>query len=200
MAYLIRSQVEHKSEKMMQKALANDWKAQVKPTIPPSNLFTEIVWDLYCVRDKETLYVQWTGNRLTNATYSFCGTKSHPTHSAACYKLIEGQPSLKDVVKKKRSHNKDYDQIVDDLGDSLVIPFNLDWPALDILKAVIGRDIVWVRQIDGMVCSGFVPRIQDTNPKYLRVISARSSGRRILEWSDAEGFHAVALEQIIEVA
>lgn len=189
--------MEHKSEAMMQKALANDWKAQVKPTIPDSKRYDEIVWDLYCVRDKETLHVQWTGNRLTDSTYSFCGSKTKPTHKAAVLKIIEGLPSLKQVAKRKR--NQDYDSLVEDLEESRVLPFKPDSPALDVLKSVIGRDLTWVRKIDGEVCSGCVPRLNDTNPKYLRVIQA-NSGRRILEWSDPEGFHAVALEQIIEVS
>lgn len=183
--------MEHKSEVMMQQALANDWKAQVKPTIPDSKLFDEIVWDLYCVRDKETLHVQWTGNRLTDATYGFYDKKVKPTHKAAVLKLIEGRPTFRGVSKEttKEISAEDRD-----------LPFKLDSPALDILKSVIGREITWVRQFDGEICEGFVPKLKNTNPKFLRVFEARTSRRRILEWSDAEGFHAVALEQIIGVA
>jgi hypothetical protein len=188
----------HKSEYMSEVADQYGWKTQIKPTIPESKRYDEIVWDLYCVRDKETLHVQWTGNRLTDATYSFCGSKTKPTHKAAVLKIIGGEPSLKQVAKRKRS--QDYNRIVEDISESRELPFDPnDTPALTVLKSVIGRDITWVRKIDGEVCTGFVPKLKDTNPKYLRVIVA-NSGRRILEWSDGEGFHAVALEQIIEVA
>ena len=189
----------HKSESMALSALEYGWKSQIKPTIPDSGLYNEIVWDLYCVRDNEKLHVQWTGNRLTDATYSFMGTKTKPTHKAAVLKILGGQPSLKQVAKKTRARH-DPERVVEELTESTEIPFDVDNSgALDILKSVIGRDITWVRKFDGALCTGFVPKLKDTNPKYLRVIVAKS-GRRILEWSDAEGFHAVALEQIIEVA
>lgn len=188
----------HKSELVAEVAQSCDWKTQIKPTIPDNGMYNEIVWDLYCVRDKETLHVQWTGNRLTDATYSFCGTKTKPTHKAAVLKILGGQPSLKSVAKKTRARHPE--NVVEELRDSKVIPFDPnESSALEILKSVIGRDITWVRKIDGELCTGFVPKLKDTNPKYLRVIMAKS-GRRILEWSDPEGFHAVALEQIIEVA
>jgi hypothetical protein len=183
--------LEHKSEIMMQTALANDWKAQVKPTIPPSRRYDEIVWDLYCVRDQEKLHVQWTGNRLTDATYKFYDKETNPTHKAAVLKIIEGAPSFRGVSK---------DAAKEIIEEDIDLPFDLDSPALVVLKSVIGRDITWVRKIDGEICNAFVPKIKDTNPKYLRVFEARSTGRRILEWSDAEGFHAVALEQIIGVS
>lgn len=187
---------QHKSEIMMEAAIQYDWKAQIKPTIPDSKRYDEIVWDLYCVRDQETLHVQWTGNRLTDATYAFCGSKTKPTHKAAVLKLIEGQPSLKKIAKKSQTNGN-----VEKLDEiKQLVPFDPnESPALDVLKSVIGRDITWIRKFDGELCTGFVPRLKDTNPKYLRVIQARTTGRRILEWSDAEGFHAVALEQIIQV-
>lgn len=182
--------MEHKSERMAKLAAENGWKTQIKPTVPESKKYEEIIWDLFCVRGEETLQVVYLGNRQIESTYVFHGRKTHPPHKAAVLRVIQGKPDLKKVSK----------QVIDRVIETREIPFTMESPALDILKAVIGRDITWVRKIDGEICFASIPRIQDTNPKYLRVIASRGSGRRILEWQDREGFHAVALEQIVNVA
>ena len=55
----------------MQTALANGWKAQVKPEIPENGNAFEIVWNLYCIRGQESMHVVWIGDRQTEATYVY---------------------------------------------------------------------------------------------------------------------------------
>jgi len=182
--------MEHKSEKMANLAISEGWKAQVKPTIPESKRYDEIIWDLFCVRGEETLQVVFMGNRQVEATHTYMGRSTHPPHKAAVIRVLTGKPDLKKVSK----------QALEKVIEVRDIPFDMDSPALDILKCVIGKDITWVRKLDGEVINSSIPRIQDTNPKYLRVLSSVTTGRRILEWQDREGFHAVGLDQIVNVA
>lgn len=181
--------MEHKSEQMMQQALANDWKAQVQPTVPANGMYDEIVWDLYCVRGQEAMHVQWVGDRQIEAVYSYGDFRQYPPRKAAVLKIITGRP---DPRKLKR-------ETVGELLEDRSIPFEQDSPAMDILLAVLGKQITWVRKIDCEILSGVVEKETNLGKKYFRVYTA-NSGRRLLEWQDREGFHAVALDQIVDVA
>jgi hypothetical protein len=181
--------MEHKSERMMQTALAHGWKAQIKPTIPPSNLYEEIIWDLYCVRESETLHVQFIGNKQTESTYTFYDKLTHPAHRAAVVKILIGSPDIKNLSKENLKQAL----------ETRILPFTADSPFIEIMLAVLDREVKWVRRIDGELMSGVVERSTNLGKKYFRIYESKA-GRRILEFQDREGFHAVALEQIVEVA
>jgi hypothetical protein len=185
--------MEHKSEAMMQTALANGWKAQVKPTIPESRRYDEIVWDLYCVRGQETIYVQWIGDRLTDATYTLGDMSRKPARAGSVIKLLVGKPDYKKL---------DHDEIDAVLQDRNV-PWVHDTPAVEILLAVMHKEIKWIRKFDGLVLDAVVDvdTRSASSMKHFRVFeSPPQSNRRVLEWADGFGFHAVALDQIIDVA
>lgn len=174
----------------MQIALANGWKAQVKPEIPASKRYEEIVWNLYAARDQETLHVVFIGNRQDHSIYTYGGKTTNPPHKAAVMKILTGTPDIRKLDKKTALRVA---------AENAELPFTPDSPAFDILLAVLNRRVSWVRQIDGEVFASRIDKETNLGKKYFRVYEAKT-GRRILEWQDREGFHAVALEQIIGVA
>lgn len=176
----------HKSEQMMQLALSYGWKAQIKPEIPASGNSKEIVWNLYCVRGRETMRVTWVGDRQQDdGVYTYDNYRRNLYRTTSAVRLLKGVPNPK--WGKTEELLKDRE-----------IPFNSESPAMEILLAVLGKDIVWIRKIDGEVLKGTVEKETNLGKKYFRIYSA-STGRRILEWQDREGFHAVGLDQIIDV-
>jgi hypothetical protein len=185
--------MEHKSEQMMQTALAHGWKAQVKPTIPASALYDEIVWDLYCVRGPETLHVSWTGDRQQEGTYTYGDYTTSPTRRQQVVAILTGKPNPK---KLNREETK---ALLEDRS----VPWVHDTPAIEILLSIMNKDIKWIRRFDGQVCEATVQidKQSKAGMKYFRVIeSPPHSNRRVLEWADMFGFHAVGLDQIIDVS
>lgn len=182
--------IEHKSETLLHIALANEWKAQLIPEIPLDGNVDEIVWNLNCVRDRERMSVIYRGNRLADATYSFNGDEpSHPQYRNNVVKLLENKPSIRKLKQSVPS---------EDLVESRSVPWVKDDPAFLILKEVIGREISWVRRIDGVVCTAVVDAFYNTGSKYFKVYER--NGNRFLEWIDVHGFHAVCLDAIIAVS
>jgi hypothetical protein len=170
---------------MMQTALSHGWKAQVKPQIPASGEPDDILWTLYAVRGEpeliETLKVVWKGDVQTQATYTFNGKVSDLYWRNRVLQKITGKP------KPPRG-----------LVDKSQLPFDLESPAFDVLLGVLGKKVTWVRRIDGEEMSARVPKETNLGKKFFRVYNS-STGRRILEWQDTEGFHAVGLDQIVSV-
>lgn len=177
-------QDEHKSERIKQVALSNGWKAEVVPklhvfeqTSDPS----DIEWHVYAIREKETLHVIYRGNRYISGAYSYGSYRQSPARSGAVIRLLTGKPNPRWL-------------------DALAVrvPWEPDAPALDIMKAVYGRSITWIRKIDQEICEARIDKEVNRGNKYFR-LSESKAGRRILEWQDREGFHAVGLDQIIDV-
>ena len=174
----------------MQIALANEWKAKLLPDIPLDGNVDEIVWNLHCVRDRETMDVQYRGNRLTESTYSFNGDEpTHPQYRNNVVKILEGKPSIRKLAQSIST---------EDLVESRSVPWVKDDPAFLILKEVLGREISWVRRLDGVVCTGVIDRKSNLGSKYFRVYEKNET--RFLEWTDSEGFHTVRLDAIISVS
>jgi hypothetical protein len=71
-----------------------------------------------------------------------------------------------------------------------------------VLASVIGCKISWIRSIDREICDAYIPAYRgDERDKHLRILeSPPNSGKRVLEWVDVTGFHAVRLDSIIEVS
>ena len=182
---------EHKSSRIEKAAVENGWKAQVVPELSRYDLTldpSDIEWHVYAMRDKEAMHVVYVGNRFTSATYSYGNHKQYPARSGAVLKLLAGRPD------PRRLDTSDPDVLL----ESRSVPWQDDTPAFDIMVAVLGKTITWVRKIDGELCTGYVDRATNTGKKYFRLIESKA-GRRILEWQDREGFHAVGLDQIIDV-
>jgi hypothetical protein len=182
--------VEHKSEKIKQSALAHGWKAEVVPKLhryEKSGDPSDIEWHVYAMRDKETVHVTYLGNRFISSKYSYGNHKQYPARSGAVLKLLAGKPD-------PRKLDGDPEQLM----ESRSVPWEDDTPALEVMLAVLGRTITWVRKIDGEICSAYIEKSTNVGRPYFRVAQSKA-GRRILEWQDREGFHSVGLEQIINV-
>lgn len=180
----------HKSNDLQQICLAHEWKAQIKPEIPPGAKPEEIVWNLYALRGKETLHVTWLGNRMQGATYTYGETY--------CLKLNWRNQVLKLITGKPDPRKLKGDNTEKLMADRYV-PWDAETPDEKIIAAVIGCKISWIRSIDREICDATIP--PDRTRKHLRIIeSPPNSGRKVLEWADPFGFHAVRLDSIIEVS
>src|ERR1700760_61603 len=115
--------IEHKSEQMLQTALAQGWKAQIKPEIPEDADYRNIVWNLYAIRGQETLHVIWIGDRQQPGLYTYGDHVTHPAHRAAVVKLLTGKP---DPRKLKAEH-------IEVLTQTRSVPWDADAPAIDIM-------------------------------------------------------------------
>ena len=183
--------MEHKSERIKQAALHNGWKAEVVPKLEryeKSGQPEDIEWHVYAMRDKETIHVLYLGNRFVSSTYSYGSHKQYPARSGGVVRLLEGKPD------PRRLEGSDPEVLL----NTRHVPWGDDSPALDIMVAVLGKEVTWVRKIDGEICSGYVDKAINLGKPYFR-LSQSKAGRRILEWQDREGFHAVGLDQIINV-
>lgn len=184
--------MEHKSERIKHSALSYGWKAEVVPKLQryeKSGDPADIEWHVYAMRDKETVHVLYLGNRFVSATYSYGKHKQYPARSGAVMKLLAGKPD------PRKLEGSDPVQLL----ESRSVPWDDETPALEIMLAVLGRSITWVRKIDGEVCTAYLDKATNLGKTYFRV-SQTKAGRRILEWQDREGFHSVGLEQIIDVS
>lgn len=172
----------------MQECIDNGWKVQIKLDQPVPEDPAEIVWNLYALRGKETLHVQWLGNRMQPATYTH-----GETHRLTFYwrnqvmKKVTGKP---DLTKLK---GVDTDRLIEDR----YVPFDADTPAEKVLAEVRGCEITWIRKLDGEILKAVVPSHLDA--KHLQIKQC-NSGKRVLEWADPYGFHAVHLDRIINVS
>lgn len=183
--------MEHKSERIKQAALQYGWKAEVVPKLhrfEKSGDPGDIEWHVYAMREKETIHVTYMGNRFISAKYTYGTHCQYPARSGGVLKLLTGKP---DPRKLEGSSPEQ-------LMESRSVPWSDDTPALEIMLAVLGRTITWVRKIDGEVCSAYLDKATNAGKTYFRVTQTKA-GRRILEWQDREGFHSVGLEQIIDV-
>jgi hypothetical protein len=183
--------VEHKSERIKQVALAHGWKAQVVPKLErfeKSGNARDIEWHVYAMREKEAVHVTYLGDRFISSTYSYGDHKQYPARSGGVIKLLEAKPD-----PRKFSRNN-----AGNLLNARSLPWHDDAPAMEIMLAVLGKTITWVRNIDGSVCNAHVDKQTNLGKKYFRLYESKA-GRRILDWQDREGFHSVGLDQIIDV-
>lgn len=187
--------MEHKIERLMQTALAEGWKAQIKTDIPEDMDVSQIIWDLYCVRKQETMHVQYLGNAMQEGRYTYGKHYSlYPTHKAAVENILTSTPDPRNLRIK-------VEDIHEELEELRSVPWVADSPAIEIMRAVIGKDIIWVRKLDGQICRGTVSKHSNLGSRYFRVYhSPPDSDQRTLDWVDLEGFHSVRLDSIVEVS
>ena len=185
--------MEHKSERLMQTALAHGWKAQVKTDIPENLDASEIIWDLYCIKKLEMLHVVFVGNRQESATYTYGKNfRKDLTHRAQVVAILTGQPD------PRKLKIEDATEEIEDLRN---VPWVSDSPAVEIMLAVLDKDITWVRRMDGQICRGTVSKRSNLGSRHFRVYeSPPQSGQRVIDWMDREGFHTARIDSIIEVS
>lgn len=184
--------MDHKSERLKKAALHHGWKAQIVPKLEQyekTNNPNDIQWHFYALRDKETIHVIYHGNRFYSGAYTYGGYRLNPARSGSVLKLLAGKPNPR---KLERSEPEK-------LLETRQLPWSDNAPALDIMLAVLGKSLTWVRKIDGEVVTGYVDKATNVGKPYFK-ISETKTGRRILEWQNREGFHAVGIEQIIDVS
>lgn len=183
--------MEHKSERIKVAALSSGWKAEVVPKLhkfEKSGNPGDIEWHVYAMRDKETIHVMYLGNRFISSTYSYGNYKQYPARSGSVLRLLAGKPDPRKLEGAS----------VESLLESRSLPWNEETPAMDVMLAVLGKSITWVRKIDGEVCTAHVDKQTNLGKPYFRLYESKT-GRRILDWQDREGFHSVGLDQIIDV-
>lgn len=178
---------------MKQTALANGWKSEI---IPETNVFDQtgnpddIVWNLYALRGLEAMHVVFTGDRQTSAVYTYGEQyRQTPARRAPVIRLLTGKPNPKLLKGKESSEN---------LLKTREIPWSPDAPALDILLAVLGKDISWIRKIDGEILTSYIPRESNQRSRNFRIYPGKN-GDRFLEWTNNEGFHTVRIDSIVSV-
>ena len=192
----------HKSEGLNQMCLANDWKTQIVPEIPESGEPSEIVWNLYAVRGKETLQVTWLGNRMEGATYTYGESyRLSLWWRNQVAKLITGKPDPRKLLRGAEKKEGGSRAVTQEIEEGREVPWQADTPAIEILLAVLGKQVTWVRRIDGEILSDVIDHHSNQGSKYFRVIEMPpNSGQRVLEWTNTGGFHAVRLDAIVDVS
>lgn len=190
----------HKSEDMKQLCLANGWKAEVYPYLADfekSGDVNDLKWTLYAMRGEEpaleTLKVVWYAELQNECAYTYGEFyKLTPARKAPVIKLITGTPDL----KKLRIPGAP--EIEGPHWGELVLEEDL--AAFDIMLAVVNHRIFWINRMTGDEKEAIVSvDLRDAgSARNFRVYEA-PNGRRILEWADAFGFHAVGIDQIYKI-
>lgn len=197
---------EHKSERLKKVAEKNNWKAAIKPDLDQfevSGDVDDIIWELYCIRQDETIKAVWKGDRFQESTYSYGEYRRYPARSGGVIRLLEGKPDPKKFggTSSQRNPAATYEE--------LVRQRNVPWddvenvPAFDVLVSVVGKDITWVRKnqfIDGgiEIKTQSCPKESNLRKSHFR-LKTTSAGKRVLEWGNSFGFQACYLADIIDV-
>lgn len=176
----------HKSEKVLAVALENNWEAEIVTNAEPSMDIKDVTWVLYAMRGAEALKAPWRGNLMECGLYTYGEYRHKLWWKTEVLKFLTGQPDPKK------------------LKISSVTPTSVPWtdetPAIDVMLAVVNRMVTYRRNIDGKILEAVVDvnLKREASAKHFRVYVSKS-GRRMLEWVDGVGFHAIALDQIINV-
>ena len=188
---------EHKSEQFRRTAIKYGWDADVRTDLSVykrSQDINDVLWNVYALRGKETLKITWTGDRFTQASYVYGDLRRKLWWPTEVSKLLAGKPDPR-KYRRKDSEIASYDEMVEHRS----VPWSEETPAMDVMMAVLRKEITWVRKIDNQVCSAFVDvdLKEPGSAKHFRVYEHKNG--RMLTWADALGFHTVALDQIINV-
>lgn len=188
----------HKSEAMETLGRENGWKTQVVTNLEEyerTGEVNDIFWTLYCLREheherKESLSVTWHGDLQVASSYKWGDYTLHPARKAPVLALIKGQPDPNKYTES-RTQEEVYEEIKKEL------PFNIESSAFDILMAVIGLNVTWVR--NGIERTESVPQTSNVGKSHFRV-KTTSAGRRVLEWANSTGFKACYIDDIVSVS
>jgi hypothetical protein len=184
----------HKSETLKQVALLEGWKAEVQTKLDrfnQSNDLNDIEWHIYAMREKETIHAIYLGDRFERAIYKYGDHVLKLFWRWEVIKLLTGKP---DPAKFHRNI-----PIGEGAPLERSVPWEHDSPAVDIMLAVLRKEIRWIRKFDGQICTAVVNvNLKERgSAKHFRVYEGKKG--RVIEWADALGFHAVAIDQIIDV-
>lgn len=190
---------EHKSERIKEIAIQSGWRASVVPVLDKfekTENVDDIEWVLYCIRNKETIKAVWRGNLFRESVYSYGAYRLYPARSGSVIKLLKGEPDLKKISQSTARSQVSYE----DATQVRNIPWedNEEVPAFNVLVAVVGKSITWVRKTDGQVRSEACPKESNLRKSHFR-LTTTSAGKRVLEWCNSFGFQACYLEDIIDV-
>lgn len=188
---------EHKSTEILRAATKYGWKAEVRTDLSvydKTKQINDVIWNLYAMRGKETLKAIWNGERFDQANYVYGDHRRKLWWPVEVTKLLAGRPDPKKYRRKDTEVS--YEEVIEDRS----VPWKDDTPAMEVMLAVIRKEISWVRKFDGQVCSAFVDvdLKEKGSAKHFRVYDHQNG--RMLTWADALGFHTVAINQIIHVA
>lgn len=184
----------HKSEEIKQIALANEWKAEVYPDLSEFDISqnpSDILYKLYGIREQENLKVVWRGNLQIESLYTFGDYTLKPARLAGVLRILKGKPNAHKAIRRADP---------DKVEEIMTVPWESDSPAFDIMLSVVRKTVTWCARMTGEIKTSFVDvdLREPGSARNFRVYDA-PSGRRILEWADSFGFHAIALDQIINV-
>ena len=187
---------EHKSDRIKQIALSYGWKAEVVTNLEgfeKTGKVEDIEWMLYAIRDKENLKVVWKNNLFASATYKYGMYELHPARTGSVVKLLSSKPD----PSKLNGHTNAR------LAQAEVLMYRkVDWTdettAFDILKRVLGKEIVWAKA-SGEIVSEMCPKDSNLGRPYFRVYTTKTTNKRVLEWCNNFGFHACYVDKILEV-
>lgn len=165
-----------------------------------------MVWERGCyIYAKSSLVVQGHQRTVRNASEGrrfLAGVEAPKT-------TIAKRPKRKKAISIEPAPNgrAGADQAdVDDEGPSreeLIerrrrrLPFKVSSPAADILKSVVGKEIVWQSSLSGDILSA--QTLPDPDQKQLRIEYNRNKKRILTFAARGEGFRSVYVESIIEV-
>lgn len=188
----------HKSDKMEALGRENGWKTQIVTNLEEyekSGDVNDIFWTLYCIREhdmerKESLSVTWHGDLQVSCSYKWGEYKLHPARKAPVIALITGQPDPAKYLEKMTKEEA-YEEIKKEL------PFNIESSAFEILVAVVGLNVTWVR--NGNERTESVPKASNLGKEHFRV-KTTNAGKRVLEWANSTGFNACYIDDIVSVS
>ena len=177
----------NKVEDLQNIAAQMGWKTQIVPEIPDENDASKIEWRLYCLRDKETMYVLYIGKAFQEAKYTYGDYSYSPPRSGAVRKLLVSEPDPKRLANSGQH-----------LLDNRSVPWDSEASALEIMVATLGANITWVRTWDKETESSFISKEKNLGSKHFCVKTTKS-GNRNLCWVDNFGFRAVNIDSIVDV-
>ena len=189
---------DHKSEKVKDAAIEKGWEVQIVTKLDAFEMtqdVNDIEWHLYAMRNKEEyLHVIWIGDKMESGFYTYRNYRRKLWWRTEVIKVINSTP---DPTKMRGLCKKYSDEEIPNVRN---VPWDDDTPAVDIMLAVINRTVKWIRKFDNEICEQLVDVNlgEKASAKHFRVYST-NAGRRVLEWADALGFHAVGIDQIISV-
>ena len=174
----------HKSLVMLQLCLDHGWKAEVETNAEE----TQVVYRVFALRGQETLVVEYHDTKLIRGDYTYGSNyKLKLNWKNQIVKLVEGKPDPKRLAGST------------DIEEARYVPWTAESTDEEVLKSVVGCEIAWVRKFDGELLTGRIP--VDREHKHLRLVHSKGAEpKRILEWADPFGFHAVHLDAIVQVS
>lgn len=203
--------IDHKSEEMEILAKEHGWQTQLDVDLSKFEQTLELgdmIWTMYAKRDDEfgqpeTIKVVWTGNLQTECLYKYGNYTLRPVRKAPVVALLKGSPNPNNYRKGQDDSGLSYEERI----KNRKVGFDNDSSAFDILVAVIGKNVTWVRpDHENRFAEGCesertenVSKISNLGKSHFRV-KTTLAGKRVLEWSNAAGFHACYIEDILSVS